>query len=64
MTALAKRMSKWFYAWQAALNMLDGARPEELAPESAEILAALLALADSTEAARDERYPASNWRPQ
>ena len=27
-----------------------------------EALSALLALADSTEAARDERYPASNWK--
>ena len=27
-------------------------------------ISALLALADSTEAARDERYPASNWKPQ
>lgn len=46
MTAQAKRLYLWFSRWEATIIMIEDARPEELSPESLEIEAALLALAE------------------
>jgi hypothetical protein len=46
MSEQAKRLERWFNCWDATKTMLDGAQPEELSPESQELVAALLALAE------------------
>ena len=46
MSKQAQRLMKWFSLWDATKAMLDGADIEELSPESRELLAALLALAE------------------